>query len=136
MEQELLEEFMAAVEERWQALAEALELQRLRHDPDALPLADALPWASYPPGGAPGSWPLPAEAREWAAGFVSFARAKAAAQGPASELLCVIEALTLEEGARLRAYLQEAYDRPKDIGAAALVDDALFAAQDLRRGAG
>lgn len=132
VEQELLEEFMAWVEERWQALLEALDSQRLQLDPDALPLAEALPWAMDRPRSSALSRRVPAPARAWAHGFLRQCKSMAS-PGADPELLRVIAALTLENGPALQAYLQEAYDRPQDIGAAALIDDALFAAQDLRR---
>lgn len=128
MEQELLDEFMSGLEERWETLQQALDLQQLDEDPDALPLAAALPWAG--PGTRLHS--MPAAAKDWAAGFVCHAELQAGmAADP--ELLNVVAALTLEDGPPLQAYLREAYETPQDIGAAALIDDALFAAQDLRR---
>lgn len=130
MEQELLDEFMSGVEERWETLQQALDLQQLDEDPDALPLAAAFSWAGAGPGTQLHA--MPAAARAWAAGFVSQAKLQA---GMASdlELLNVVAALTLEDGPPLQSYLREAYETPQDIGAAALIDDALFAAQDLRR---
>lgn len=127
MEQELLDEFMAWLEERWQTLAEALDPAALAKDPDALPLAAVLPWAA-----APAQRALPPAARDWANGFLLQAEAQPGAVSD-GELLGVIAALTLGPGAALEAYLHQAYDRPQDIGASALIDDALFAAQDLRR---
>ncbi|HLO95343.1 MAG TPA: hypothetical protein VK195_13600 [Burkholderiaceae bacterium] len=127
MEQELLDEFMPWLEERWQTLSEALDPALLEQAPDALPLAQVLPWAV-----APGHRALPSAARDWASGFLCHADSQSKSGGDV-ELLGVISALTLEAGAALEAYLHQAYDRPKDIGASALIDDALFAAQDLRR---
>ena len=132
VEQELLDELMAWVEERWQDLHDALDLQALQQDPDALPLAVALPWATDRPGLGKPSRQIPAAARAWAHGFLRQCRSMASPDTD-PELLGVIAALTLEDGPALLAYLHEAYDRPEDISAAALVDDALFAAQDLRR---
>ncbi len=132
VEQELLDEFMAWLEERWQALQEALDPQQLQQDPDALPLAEALPWAIDRLGAGAPSGQMPAAARAWAEGFLRQYQAEAR-PGADPELLGVIAALTMDEGPDLLRYLQEAYDRPQDIGAAALIDDALFAAQDMRR---
>lgn len=132
MEQELLDDFMAELEERWQTLRHALDLQDLNQDPDALPLADVLPWAAG--GIGTQAHCVPASAREWAAGFLSQAMLQVD-PAPDPELLSVVSALTLEDVSSLQGYLQEAYERPQDIGAAALIDDALFAAQDLRRAA-
>lgn len=134
MEQELLDEFMAWLEERWQTLRDALDLPRLQQDPDALPLAEALPWAAKQAAARTGSRQLPDAARAWADGFLSHARASGIE--PDAELRSVIAALLLEDGPPLKAYLLEAYDRPQEIDAAALIDDALFAAQDLRRATG
>lgn len=132
VEQELLDEFMVWLEERWQALQEALDPQQLQQDPDALPLAEALPWVIDRPGARTPSRQMPAAARAWAEGFLLQCQAEArSAADP--ELLGVIAALTMEEGPALLSYIQDAYDRPHDIGAAELIDDALFAAQDLRR---
>ncbi|MEO3714831.1 UPF0149 family protein [Roseateles flavus] len=132
VEQELLDEFMAWLEERWQALQEALDPQQLHQDPDALPLAEVLPWAIDRLGAGAPSGQMPAAARAWAEGFLHQCQAEAHPDAD-PELLGVIAALTMDEGPELLGYLQEAYDRPQDIGAAALIDDALFAAQDLRQ---
>lgn len=130
MEQELLDEFMSGVEERWEALQQALDLQQLDEDPDALPLAAAFSWAGAGPGTQLHA--MPAAAKDWAAGFVSQAKLQAGMSSDL-ELLNVVAALMLEDGPPLQSYLREAYETPQDIGAAALIDDALFAAQDLRR---
>ncbi|MBB2486561.1 UPF0149 family protein [Mitsuaria sp. WAJ17] len=132
VEQELLDEFMAWVDERWQALLEALDTVQLQRDPDALPLAEALPWARERPDSRQAPGGMPAAARAWAEGFLSQSHAGAGPEAD-SELLSVIAALTMGDGPSLQAYLQEAYDRPQEICPAALIDDALFAAQDLRR---
>lgn len=132
MEQELLEELMAWLEERWQSLLEALHPDQLQQDPDALPLADTLAWA----GGVGRSdaqrrVAVPEAARQWAHGFLA-GSAHASADPAGRELREVIAALTLESGPLLQAYLHDAYEHPHETDAAALIDDALFAAQDLR----
>lgn len=128
VEAELLDELVAWLEERWEAIREALATSSLLEDPDALPLADALPWA----GSAGRRALLPSAAREWAAGFTA-----ACAGNPLdthlAELVAVIGALTLAPGsAALRAYVEAAYEDPQMTDDRALLDDALFAAQDLR----
>lgn len=140
VEQELLDEFMTWLEERWQELQHALDADRLRQDPDALPLADALAWAGHDPVKRTGQAPrLPDAAHHWACGFLDGAapqRAEPCSDKATAELLDVIAALTLAPGAPLLAYLQRAYERPQEVDAMALLDDALFAAQDLRLASG
>ncbi|MDL5033564.1 hypothetical protein QRD43_16745 [Pelomonas sp. APW6] len=131
MEQELLDEFMGGVEEYWQLLQERLDGAVLTQDPDALPVADALPWAHHLPDRPASSGGVPEAARAWASGFVDAARDQTLGH-EAAELLAVVRALTLGPGATLQAYLQQAYDEPLRIPVAALIDDALYAAQDLR----
>ncbi len=130
MEQDLLDEFMTWLEERWQSLRETLDPDQLRENPDALPLADALDWAAHDcPGNGPAS-SMPDAAGQWAGGFLLGAGQHSSDEA-ASELLEVIAALALE-GKALQDYLRRAYEQPNQLGASVLVDDALFAAQDLR----
>ncbi len=131
MEQELLDEFMTALEEYWHLLRERLEVAELTRDPDALPLAEVLLWAQALPDRPASGGGVPPAARAWASGFVASAGEQALTH-EASELLAVVRALTLTPGPALQGYLQQAYDEPLGIPVSALVDDALFAAQDLR----
>ena len=96
-----------------------------------MPIAESLPWAQHLPDRPASSGGVPQAARAWASGFVAAAGEQALTH-EASELLAVIRALTLTPGPDLQAYLQQAYDNPLGIPVSALVDDALFAAQDLR----
>ena len=131
MEQELLDDFTSWLEERWQALRDALDPDELRQSPDALPLAGALDWAEGERiAELRDLRSMPDEASQWAQGFLRGAR-RQSGNGAGGELLEVIEALTLG-GEALQQYLQNAYDQPAELGASALIDDALFAAQDLR----
>ncbi len=131
MEQELLDEFMSWLEERWLAIRDALAPDPLRQDPDALPLAEVLDWAGGERiAGIQQLTSVPDAACQWAQGFLLGAR-QLNGNGATSELLEVIAALTLG-GEALQRYLQDAYDQPAQLGASALIDDALFAAQDLR----
>lgn len=132
-EQELLDEFMTWLEERWQTLGHALDQELLRHDPDALPLAENLPWATERAHEPRSQLEIPVGAREWACGFLKQSSMRGKPSSDEQELLDVVAALLLDDGAALRAYLQKAYDRPQDISASTLMDDALFAAQDLRQ---
>lgn len=128
VEADLLDELVAWLEERWEAIRDALARDRLLEDPDALPLADALPWADL----ADSRPPLPLAARDWAAGFTA-AGAGQALNANVAEMLLVIEALTLAPGSPAwQTYVEAAYDNPQATDVRALLDDALFAAQDLR----
>jgi hypothetical protein len=131
MAQELLDEFMTGLEEYWQQLQERLDVAALTQNPDALPIAETLPWAQQLPAHPASSGAVPDATRAWAMGFMTAAREQAHTH-EATELLAVVSALTLRPGPDLQAYLQQAYDDPLGIPVSALVDDALFAAQDLR----
>jgi hypothetical protein len=130
---DLLDELVEWLEERWESLCDAMATDRLLKDPDALPLADALPWAVQADSLAADSRRhLPTGARDWAAGFTA-AGADLQKDATVAELLLVINALTLAPGsAAFMAYVEAAYDDPQAVDARALLDDALFAAQDLR----
>lgn len=133
MAQELLEEFMSALEEHWHHLQEHLSLGSLREDPDALLIAELLPWTHQPTYSRASASTVqrPDAARAWATGFAAAARGLDLPP-EAQELLEVVTALTLPPGPALQAYLERAYDAPDRTSASALIDDALFAAQDLR----
>jgi len=150
-EREAVDEFMEVLHERWNEIAEALDPEALMENPDALHLSplitefDEATRASLLSQGvltADQLDELPAPGVMWAEGFMQavddFEESWYAhdAEGETGQmldsLLMAIAAVAMPAGEQREAYISEAYEPEDEVDQDVLVDDALYAAQDLR----
>ena len=150
-EQELGEDFVEALEQRWSEIVDALEPQRLGEQPEFMqlePLITEFDEATKAELLAQGLLSeaqleqLPAAGALWCEGFLM------AVQDMEDDwyvfdddsqpgqmlgaMLLAIAAVALPEGEQRQAYIAEAYDEDVEVDQDVLLDDALFSVQDLR----
>ncbi|MDT9001377.1 UPF0149 family protein [Paucibacter sp. APW11] len=150
-EQEVLDEFMTVLHERWNEIADALEPEALSANPDEMRLTpmitefDEATKASLLSQGvltAEQLEELPAPGVMWAEGFMQavddmetewYAHEADSESGQMLDaLLMAIAAVAMPEGEQREAYIAEAYEPDDEVDQDVLLDDALYAAQDLR----
>lgn len=150
-EREAVDEFMEVLHERWNEIAEALDPEALMENADALRLSplitefDEATRASLLSQGVLSAEQLdelPAPGVMWAEGFMQavddfdeswYAHdAESEAGQMLDSLLMAIAAVAMPAGEQREAYINEAYEPEDEVDQDVLVDDALYAAQDLR----
>jgi len=150
-EREMLDEFMELLHARWNEIAEALAPEVLAEEPDAMhlnPLITELDEQTRTALLAEGVLSaeqldeLPASGVMWAEGFMQAVEdheqswyaldADSEAGQVLDTLLMAIAALALPPGTQRDEYIAEAYEPEDEVDQDVLVDDALFAVQDLR----
>ena len=149
--QDATEEFMAALQERWDEITESLDPAALTAEPELMMLTplitefddatkadllsqgvlDAEQLAQLPPSGL-----------MWVEGFMQavedheqawYVHGDDSAQGEMlAAMLAAIAAVAMPEGEQREAYIAESYEEDEDIDQEVLLDDALFSVQDLR----
>jgi len=145
-----MQEFVALLTQRWNVIASQIDPDRLMQSPDDLSLSPLI--TELPPElhaeliekglmTAEDAALMPAAGALWAEGYLQALETHAdswAIKDPESEagvlfdeLLNSIAAVMLPEGEERNEYLQATYERT-DVSADEVLNDALFAAQDMR----